>query len=75
MTPTGRSGGNAIASPSDRLTVRAPRLLPMDPDQQERAVAALTALLIPLAREQLAASQEPLDNVGDIERSWVHDQQ
>lgn len=69
VMPTGRLSGNAGREPRDRLTVGAPRLLPMDDEQRHRAVEALTALLIPLAREMIAASPQPLDIVGDIERS------
>jgi hypothetical protein len=47
----------------------------MDDGQHRRAVAAMMALLIPLAREAIAASPEGLDSAGDVERSWVHEQQ
>jgi hypothetical protein len=73
VTRTRRPGGNARADHDHRLTVGAARSLPMDADQQQRAVAALAALLIPLVRRNDdAVAANVLDMSGDAERSSDH---
>lgn len=70
VTHTRRPGSNVDTERDQELTVGAPRLLPMDPDRQQRAVAALAAVLIPLVRDdEDAITAVALDTAADVERS------
>lgn len=75
MTPTGRVGRNVGAGRSHRLAVHEPRLLPMDTAREQRAVAAFTALFIPIARDGHIAGPDALDSTGRIEQCLVHGDQ
>lgn len=72
MTPTRRPDGNASAGRPHRLTVHAPRLPLMDIEQEQRAVVALAALLIPVARAEYITGRDPLDIAREIEPSSVY---
>lgn len=73
VTHTRRPGSNVDAERDQELTVGAPRLLPMDVGQRQRAVAALAAALIPLVRDvEDAVIAVALDTAGDVERSSDH---
>jgi hypothetical protein len=74
VTRTSRLGGNVDASRDDPVTAGTPQLLPMDASRQQRAVAALAALLIPLVRrdDEDVVGAHALDTADDMERSSDH---
>ncbi len=63
------SGPAARPAEPSSLVVHQARHLPMDAERMARAIAALKALLIPHAREEVAATVHRLDTTAPVEPS------
>lgn len=64
-----RRPGSGQPGARSALVVHPARRLPMDAERKMRAITALKALLIPYARDELAAAAGRLDTAAPVEAS------